>query len=280
MQALRVLTMAMEDVFQAEVLGDYMQLQDKADTIVVSGYICHRPVGHEVFSAMQTTSLPFCLALVMVDQAAPVDQDAQKANFCVVDNSTFWDARIYLPLDPSKKEIRLLRILPAIDNNEIVCELEQNISLLGRPQQNAPSVIKQLGQDYDEMLLNRSASEFEPRTNELLEVREGTASNHNEPTSVLQTQWYHPASRFARFSRIPEGMEYFGLSYAVGETTELETIIVSGMQYSVSYNLVRAIRRLRQLWPGASLRMWIDQVCIDQHNVNERGHQVKMMSAI
>ena len=228
----------------------------------------------------------------MVDQAAPVDKDSQKANFCVVDNTEFWNANIYRPLDPTKKEIRILRILPATETDEIVCELEQNISLLALSESqpwNGPLQMFQLepfhASDYysDSAGEPWDASDFYRQSAELVDEgidAQTSVSEDSVPPSALQAQWYLPKARFASLQQIPEGMGYFGLSYVVGDVKEPRIITVDGTPYKISRNLDKAIRRLRQLWPRAFIRIWIDQICINQSGVRERGHQVKMMSAI
>ena len=210
LQTLPILTMAMEDVFQVEVLGGTMQLQDKANTMAVSGYICplHLVMKHSAPCRLHTWHS--FLALVMVDQAAPVDKDAQKANFYVIDNTEFWDAKIYQPLDPSKKEIRILKILPATEDDEIICELEQNVSLLALSESQPWTGHLQMFQ-----LEAWDASDYYRQSAELVDEADGaetSVADGNVPPSALQAQWYLPNAKFASLQQIPEGMEYFGLS--------------------------------------------------------------------
>lgn len=46
----------------------------------------------------------------------------------------------------------------------------------------------------------------------------------------------------------------------------------------VSTNLAQALKRIR--YPFGIRYVWVDAVCIDQSNLTERGHQVKMMGYI
>lgn len=55
--------------------------------------------------------------------------DGLAVNFASPANTKFQSAKIYRALDPSRKEIRLLRVLPGKPHAKLKCELVQNISL-------------------------------------------------------------------------------------------------------------------------------------------------------
>lgn len=71
---------------------------------------------------------------------------------------------------------------------------------------------------------------------------------------------------------------YEALSYVWGEPDLCRPIWVNGSPRSITRNLDRALRRLRQ--PSRTRVMWIDALCINQSNVEERSHQVNMMGTI
>ncbi|RYP30073.1 hypothetical protein DL767_006424 [Monosporascus sp. MG133] len=76
--------------------------------------------------------------------------------------------------------------------------------------------------------------------------------------------------------------EYEALSYTwateSGDVTKCKTISISGMFSQVTQNCDNALRRIRHRY---SVRhIWIDALCIDQHDTAERGHQVQLMHRI
>ncbi|KAK4184766.1 heterokaryon incompatibility protein-domain-containing protein [Podospora australis] len=74
-------------------------------------------------------------------------------------------------------------------------------------------------------------------------------------------------------------LQYEALSYVWGDTTELSPIQINNdSQLMITSNLRTALLNIRQ--PNTSRRLWIDAVCIDQNNVQERNHQVSLMSEI
>jgi hypothetical protein len=74
------------------------------------------------------------------------------------------------------------------------------------------------------------------------------------------------------------GTEYDALSYAWGSTLDKKTIQLNGTLFLVTQNLHSALRHLQG---GEEARkIWIDAICIDQDNTNERSHQVQVMGRI
>jgi hypothetical protein len=72
--------------------------------------------------------------------------------------------------------------------------------------------------------------------------------------------------------------EYEALSYCWGDPNITEPIIVSGHTLNLTTNLASAIRHLRRT--DQPRLMWIDAVCINQADTNERNHQVRQMRQI
>ncbi|KAF2840686.1 HET-domain-containing protein [Patellaria atrata CBS 101060] len=77
---------------------------------------------------------------------------------------------------------------------------------------------------------------------------------------------------------ISEAPSYSAISYAWGHTKEREDILCEGRRLSITPNLGDALRRFRST--ERSRFLWADNICIDQNNVLERGHQVKLMASI
>ncbi|KAJ4301399.1 hypothetical protein N0V90_003491 [Kalmusia sp. IMI 367209] len=72
--------------------------------------------------------------------------------------------------------------------------------------------------------------------------------------------------------------DYESLSYVWGTDTDFIPIIISGHPFMISQTLHGALRRLQL--PDRRRLLWIDQICIDQHNTEEKAEQVQLMSTI
>lgn len=76
---------------------------------------------------------------------------------------------------------------------------------------------------------------------------------------------------------------YTALSYAWGDPRITRPIILDGQNVDVTSNLESALRQLafqRARDPGIAPALWVDAICIDQHNETERTHQVSRMDII
>jgi len=74
---------------------------------------------------------------------------------------------------------------------------------------------------------------------------------------------------------------YEALSYAWGDPRSDDIIRIQiGKDFTphISPNLFAALRKLRL--PLKPRRLWIDALCINQHDVREKGHQVRLMDEI
>ncbi|ETS77422.1 hypothetical protein PFICI_11296 [Pestalotiopsis fici W106-1] len=76
--------------------------------------------------------------------------------------------------------------------------------------------------------------------------------------------------------------EYIALSYTWaddnGDDTKHGSILVDGRPFPVTKNCEFALRRARS--EIHTIVIWVDAICIDQDNDEERGHQVKLMPQI
>jgi len=72
--------------------------------------------------------------------------------------------------------------------------------------------------------------------------------------------------------------EYETLSYCWGTSSDVHTISCNGQRLRVTQTLHRAMHAL--LTPGKSRLVWIDQLCINQHDDTEKTQQVSIMRDI
>ncbi|KAK3625043.1 hypothetical protein LTR56_020687 [Elasticomyces elasticus] len=78
---------------------------------------------------------------------------------------------------------------------------------------------------------------------------------------------------------LEECPEYVALSYVWGtRTSQLLEVGINGKTFGLQINLYNALRRLIQRTDSSML--WVDAICIDQRNIDERNYQVKLMDQI
>jgi hypothetical protein len=76
------------------------------------------------------------------------------------------------------------------------------------------------------------------------------------------------------------GLEYHAISYSWGTVEGTVPICVSGRLLEVPKSTENVLRSLHRCPGGISAPVWIDSICIDQANVQEKGKQVAMMDLI
>lgn len=76
----------------------------------------------------------------------------------------------------------------------------------------------------------------------------------------------------------PERPQYQALSYVWGDARMTLSIKVNGCHFEGTKNLVDALRALRL--QGQERIIWIDAICINQQDTQERNQQVKKMADI
>lgn len=81
---------------------------------------------------------------------------------------------------------------------------------------------------------------------------------------------------------LPTAPEYVALSYCWGDLKDTKVIVVNGWSTKVTANLEDVLRKMRM--HGASntgkIRVWVDALCINQADLEERSLQVRRMAAI
>ncbi|EQB48552.1 hypothetical protein CGLO_12180 [Colletotrichum gloeosporioides Cg-14] len=75
-----------------------------------------------------------------------------------------------------------------------------------------------------------------------------------------------------------EEASYSALSYVWGSSSELHQIEINGQPFFVTQNLHDALQQLSR--NGVSVLLWIDAICIEQSDREEKTHQVGMMRDI
>ncbi|KAI4695216.1 uncharacterized protein J4E84_001841 [Alternaria hordeiaustralica] len=81
-------------------------------------------------------------------------------------------------------------------------------------------------------------------------------------------------------ANVDSDFAYNALSYMWGDATQTDRVVVDGAAIPVAWNLTRALEYLRDFAGSEPLRIWIDAICIDQNNFEERAEQVAMMRTI
>lgn len=73
-------------------------------------------------------------------------------------------------------------------------------------------------------------------------------------------------------SKVPA---YEALSYVWGKRKTKSSIVLNSQTFTVTSNLAAILRRLRR--KNISRRLWVDAICIDQGDIDERNQQVSLM---
>lgn len=96
--------------------------------------------------------------------------------------------------------------------------------------------------------------------------------------TLLPGQWSDKIQCQLKHAPLANNPVYKALSYVWGSPRATRTVLVDGHHYSVTVNLESALRRLRK--PDGYLIIWIDALCINQSNNQERTEQVNLMHDI
>jgi len=87
-----------------------------------------------------------------------------------------------------------------------------------------------------------------------------------------------PLSGSLIIKHINEALEFDAVSYVWGKPRRVDKIICDGKSISITASLRDALRRIRL--PDTPRNLWADQICINQGDLEERGHQVQLMGKI
>lgn len=76
-------------------------------------------------------------------------------------------------------------------------------------------------------------------------------------------------------------VSYDALSYVWGSREKMDEIICCNKVLSITANLAGALRGLRSTQEAGTVRrLWVDALCIDQDNSEEKNHQVKHLGRV
>jgi hypothetical protein len=95
---------------------------------------------------------------------------------------------------------------------------------------------------------------------------------------LLKGQWSEKIRCQLQWGFLVNQSSYKALSYAWGSPRATRPILLNEYQYPVTVNLESALRRLRRT--NSDLTLWIDALCINQYNDDERTAQVSLMDEI
>ncbi|KAI2471516.1 heterokaryon incompatibility protein-domain-containing protein [Annulohypoxylon bovei var. microspora] len=179
----------------------------------------------------------------------------------------------YSKLPNTKKRIRLLRLKPAASNaHQIHCELIEadydNVFHIP----TKPGITT--GQDSTKSITNPGEDQKE--------TDRGNSDHDSEPTQTKDGLEEEQKLK-AQFQHITANeIEYEALSWCWGDDPEEYAIIIEGdgkpFKRRIKRGLALALKYLR--YTEKSRTLWIDSLCINQRDDNERNHQVQMMSRI
>ncbi|KAK4244284.1 heterokaryon incompatibility protein-domain-containing protein [Corynascus novoguineensis] len=102
---------------------------------------------------------------------------------------------------------------------------------------------------------------------------------------IQQEEWFDDiiCQLFEACGDEEEGVPYKALSYTWGGSQHrpvegLPRVLVDGHEIGLTQNLYIALRQIRPR--NRDLILWVDAICINQNNPQEKGHQVQHMGSI
>jgi hypothetical protein len=171
---------------------------------------------------------------------------------------------LYTPLDEDQDEIRVLSVQPQQDHGLITCHLDK-VSL------------KAFSDSYQDFISAfPSTGESKPRIlADWIDSRCPGGYTTSVPSAQNSDQT--PSQHYYRFL----WGDFAALSYVWGEKSNTRKILVNGQEMQVTRNLEEALRHLSSESKFvAEYKLWIDAICINQSDLEERGRQVSRMRNI
>ena len=105
-----------------------------------------------------------------------------------------------------------------------------------------------------------------------------TEPRHIRVLRLQQGVWTDPLRCTLYQAHIDETPTYEALSYVWGDPTPKHTLICEGQEMPIAENLHTALLYLRH--EDNPCWLWIDAICINQQDIEERNRQVRLMSEI
>jgi hypothetical protein len=172
---------------------------------------------------------------------------------------------LYQPLSEQRNEIRLLTILPRSHLEKFVrCKLETKS-------------LHDLTPEYQAFLSNPSISRLNKRQAISQWVQRGIAPKLSTTAPIKRIHATQPPTSDHRFV----WGDYAALSYVWGDESNTAIIILNGKVKRVTSNLEKALQAFcSQGEFKASFKLWVDAICINQDDLDERGRQIQKMREI
>lgn len=92
------------------------------------------------------------------------------------------------------------------------------------------------------------------------------------------TTWYEEISGKLAIISLDDSPQFEALSYVWGDPQDTAPVHLDGFVFQVTRNLEAAVRRLRKR--AEERVIWIDQLCINQTDLDEKSIQVAIMPQI
>ena len=80
--------------------------------------------------------------------------------------------------------------------------------------------------------------------------------------------------------KLSQSPQYEALSYEWGTPLDLDWVTVNGCQYQLRRNLHSALVQLRPAKTDSKRKLFVDAICINQDDMEERSTQVQLMGEI
>ncbi|KAF2736483.1 HET-domain-containing protein [Polyplosphaeria fusca] len=172
---------------------------------------------------------------------------------------------LYEGLDETRREIRLLKVLAGTSDAQIIhCRLET-------------CSLDDISPDYEGFESVSGPTDYTGR--EL--IARWTTCHVPEPLAssapLKRTNATKPASMFHRF----KWGDFAALSYVWGNPGDTRPIRLNDRHVRVTANLESALREFRQQGEfDGSFLLWVDALCINQEDLDERARQIRRMRDI
>lgn len=100
-----------------------------------------------------------------------------------------------------------------------------------------------------------------------------------EPSAHLDNQIVCTLQKVDLDSIEQKSSQYYeALSYTWGDPNPKQSILLHGLKYEIGCNCFEALKKLR--WTSGVRRLFVDAICINQNDIQERGRQIALMGAV
>jgi len=172
---------------------------------------------------------------------------------------------LYADLDESRDEIRLLTLLPESRAAGVIhCTLQTHSLADFTP-------------EYQRFVSDPDVETQGKRTITSRWIQSRMRPDFSGLPALGRLHAAQPPSSHHRFA----WGDYVALSYAWGDDSDTRAIVMNGRSVRVTVSLVRVLWAF--VWEGKfedGLKLWVDAVCINQDNLDERARQLRRMRGI